>query len=296
MILVTGASGALGSLIHRRLAAEGGAEVVAGTRSPAGFTGPGPVRRIDFDAPDTLADGLAGVGVLVMVSAGFAQDDEVIARHGAVIDAAAAAGVRHVLYTSLAGSGERLSIALAHRWTEARLAAAPFGTTILRNGLYAQIPAGFTAGAADEARATGVFRAPLGDGHLPVVAREDLADAAARTAAQVHAALAAGLRSEHVGRIYELEGAEAVTGTDLADALADALAVPVRYEPAPLAGVWQDLAAAGLPPYQVAHSVSTFAHAGAGMLVPARDDLPALLGTAPRPVRDVIAGAIRPAL
>ena len=80
MILVTGTSGALGRLVVHRLTDPAGPTVVAGTRSPS----PG-ARRIDFDDPATLAAGFSGVDVLVFVSAGYAEDDVVLARHGAVI-------------------------------------------------------------------------------------------------------------------------------------------------------------------------------------------------------------------
>jgi hypothetical protein len=82
------------------------------------------VRDADHDQP--LTAGFAGVDVLMFLSAGFAEDDVALARHGAVVDAAAAAEVRHVIYTSLAGSGNQITIALPHRWTEARLAQALF--------------------------------------------------------------------------------------------------------------------------------------------------------------------------
>ncbi|ABW12293.1 hypothetical protein Franean1_2870 [Parafrankia sp. EAN1pec] len=102
MILVTGTSGVLGGLVLERLRADSGSEdekakagVVAGTRTPGDDD-----RHIDFDNPDTLADGFAGVDVLVFVSAGSAEDDVVLARHGAVVAAASEARVRHVIYTS----------------------------------------------------------------------------------------------------------------------------------------------------------------------------------------------------
>ncbi|MGH3804366.1 MAG: NmrA family NAD(P)-binding protein [Pseudonocardiaceae bacterium] len=205
MILVTGVSGALGGLILDRLTAIADLEVVAGTRAATGTA-----RRIDFDDPTTLTAGFVGVNVLVFISAGFAEDDVVLARHGAVVDAAAAAGVRHVIYTSLAGSGNQLTIALAHRWTEARLTQAPFEVTILRNGLYAEISVGLAMTSAESAAASGVFAAPLGRGRMSVVAREDLADIAIRIAVETQADLATGQRSRHAGRSYELKGETAL--------------------------------------------------------------------------------------
>jgi NAD(P)H dehydrogenase (quinone) len=274
MILVSGTSGALGGLIHDRLAAIEGVNVVAGSRT-GGRTG---ARLIDFDEPDTLSEGFDGVDVLVFVSAGFAEDDVVIARHGNVVDAAAKAGVRHVIYTSLAGSGDRLTISVAHRWTEARLAAAPFDVTILRNGLYGEIPAGMALSAVE----SGVFAAPWGDGRMPVVARADLADVAARVAVE---------SSPHVGRTYELEGVEAVGGQDVADVLTEALGRPVRYEATSLGGTRKALEGF-LEPYAIGHTISTSSNIGAGLLEPRDGDLTALLTAPPRSVRGLIARAV----
>ncbi|OLF12645.1 NmrA family transcriptional regulator [Actinophytocola xinjiangensis] len=273
MILVTGTSGALGGLIHAGLSAVDGLDVTAASSRP------GPAgRRVDFDDPRTLATGFAGVDVLVFVSAGFAEDDVVLARHGAVVDAAAAAGVRHVIYTSLAGSGEHTTLALAHRWTEARLAAAPFAVTVLRNGFYAELLAGLAlAGAAGG----GELTAALGTGRVSVVARADLADVAVRVAAEVGRDLDAGGRSAHAGRTYELEGVAALGGDDLAGLLS------VGYRPVTLADARAALA--GAPAYQVTHTLSLLANAAAGVLLAGDTDLTALLAAPPRPVRDLIA-------
>ncbi|MER5422478.1 NAD(P)H-binding protein [Streptosporangium roseum] len=290
MILVTGASGALGKLVAGRLA--GRDDLVAGTRSPEPSPAGPPVRRVDFDDPASLAGGFAGVRTLLIISAGYAEDDVVIARHGAAIEAAATAGVKHVIYTSLAGSGDHLTIALPHRWTEAALAAAPFDTTVLRNGLYAEVPVGLTMMAGSGA-VPGVLAAPWGHGQVSVVAREDLADVAARVVAEVQDDVAAGRRSRHAGRTYELDGVETIGAEDVAAALADVRGVPVSYRPSPLGAVWTALAAKGVPPYQVAHAVSIFSNIGAGLLAGERTDLPGLLGAAPRPVRALVAGAVR---
>jgi NAD(P)H dehydrogenase (quinone) len=287
MILVTGVSGALGGLVFDRLGASG-LDVLAGTRAATGTA-----RRTDFDDPATLVEGFAGVRVLVFVSAGYAEDDVVLARHGAVIDAAAEAGVRHVIYTSLAGSGDQLSLALAHRWTEARLAEAPFDVTVLRNGLYAEIPAGLATSAAESAATTGVFTAPMGHGRIAVVAREDLADITARVAAETEADLADGRPSRHAGRTYELAGTTAIGGDDIAGALTEALGRPVTYQPLSLAGMRQALAAGDLEPYQVGHTLSLFANIAAGLLDSPGDDLAALLPTPPRPALELIAHALK---
>jgi NAD(P)H dehydrogenase (quinone) len=288
MILVTGASGGLGGLILERLTGVAGVQVKAGTRGPQGSA-----RRIDFDEPATLVDGFAGVDVLVFISAGFAEDDVVLARHGAVIEAATAAGIRHVIYTSVSGTSDHLTIALAHRWTEARIAEAPFDSTILRNGVYAEVPAGLALTSAESAAATGMFYAPLGGGRLSVVAREDLADVAARVAIDVQTDLTAGHAGRHAGRTYELGGATAVGGDEIAAALAAALGRPVQYENVPLGAVRAAMTEAGLEPFRVGHTVSMLSNINAGLLEPRASDLPEMLQGSPQDVVELISNAVK---
>jgi NAD(P)H dehydrogenase (quinone) len=264
---------------------------VAGSRSGDGRSR----RRIDFDDPASLAAGFQTVEILVFVSAGYAEDDVVIARHGAVIDAATAAGIRHVIYTSLAGSGDLMTIALPHRWTEARLAAAPFDVTVLRNGLYAEVLAGLAAASVEAAVTTGVFSAAIGSGRVSVVAREDLADVAVRVAAETQRDLTAGVRSRHTDKTYELEGIAAIGGEDIADVLTTAIGRSVEYRTASLSDARSALAGIGLEPYQITHTLSLFANATAGVLEAKDGDLTTLLPSDPRPVRDVIVQAVESA-
>jgi NAD(P)H dehydrogenase (quinone) len=286
MIVVTGVSGALGGAILDGLRAVAGMEVAGASSSGDGTT----VRHADFDRPKTLERAFAGARVLVFVSAGYAEDDVVLARHGAVVRAAAGAGVKHVIYTSLAESGERLTIALAHRWTEARLAEAPFDVTVLRNGLYTELLAGLALSGAAAAAESGVFAAPLGEGRVSVVARQDLAAVAVRVAAEAWRDVISGGRRRHAGRTYELEGMSAVGGHDLAEVLSAVLGRNIAYRAVPLGEARAGLA--GLEPYQAGHSISTFANIGAGLLEARRSDLPAFLDT-PRPARDLIVAAVR---
>ena len=288
MILVTGVSGSLGSLILAGLSGLDDVKAVAGTRSGDGAA----ARRVDFDDPASLPAAFDGVDVLLVVSAGYAEDDVVLARHGAVADAAAAAGVRHLIYTSLAASGESMTIAVPHRWSEDRFAAGPFTTTMLRNGLYTEVPVGLAAAGVAQAAATGEFAAPFGQGRLSVVAKQDLADAAVRVAAESDRDLAAGRASRHAGRVYELEGDTAVGGEDLARILAEVLGRPVAYRAASLAETRAALEGSGPEPYQIGHALSLFSNVIAGRAQAAGSDLPALLESAPRPVRDAITEAV----
>lgn len=267
MLLVTGVSGGLGRLVAEHLADRD--DVVLGTRAPL----PG-ARRVDFDDPDSLPEAFTGVDTLLLISAGYGEDDTVIARHDAAISAAERAGVRHVVYTSLTGAGDHLPYALAHRWTERRLSASTsLKWTVLRNGLYAELLA-FLAAPGPDGRLT----APLADGRLAAVARADLAEIAARVALDP---------APHAGRVYELVGPRALGGAELAAATGTA------YEPETLAGARERVAASGALDFQVPMLVGTCsAIAGGFLATPDAGGLRDLLGRAPLDPLDVYTQAV----
>ncbi|RPE37014.1 NAD(P)H-binding protein [Kitasatospora cineracea] len=200
MILVTGAGGNLGSATLAALHARG-VPATGGSRSP----GPG-MRRLDFDDPAGLD--LTGVSTLVLVSAGYAEDDLVVARHAAALAAAVRDGVRHVVYTSLTTAGDHLGFALAHRATERLVRESGLSWTILRNGLYAELFGGLLTWSGDG------LESAFGDGALAAVARADLAEVAALVAADPAA---------HRGRVHDLVGPPVTAGL-----VADRLGVPHR--------------------------------------------------------------------
>ncbi|GAA1668191.1 SDR family oxidoreductase [Kribbella yunnanensis] len=183
MIMVTGANGQLASLTLAHLA-ERGIPAIGGTRTPAEGQ-----RRLDFDDPTTLD--LTGISTLVLVSAGYAEDDLVIARHQAALDAAVRDGVDHVIYTSLTTAGDHLGFALAHRATEQLIKASGLTWTILRNGLYAELFGALIAWTPNG------LESAFGSGRLAAVARTDLAAATATIAATPNS---------HLNQTYDLVG------------------------------------------------------------------------------------------
>ncbi|WP_392749473.1 NAD(P)H-binding protein [Streptomyces sp. LN590] len=195
MIMVTGANGQLASLTLQKLA-EDKMPALGGSRKPAEGQ-----RRLDFDEPSSVD--LTGVSTLVLVSAGYAEDDQVIARHRAVLDAAVRDDVAHVVYTSLTGAGDHLGFALAHRATEQMVKTSGLAWTILRNGLYAELFGALLTWTTDR------LESGFGEGALSAVARADLAAAAAVVASDPVA---------HVGKVYELVG-EPVGTADIAGRL-----------------------------------------------------------------------------
>jgi NAD(P)H dehydrogenase (quinone) len=270
MILLTGGSGQLSTLIAQG-ARHAGLDIRIGSRHRPDAADPSR-SRIDFDDPQSLD--FQDVETLFMVSAGYAEDDVVIRRHDAVIAAAIRSGVRHVVYTSLSGTGDHLAFSLAHRWTEKRLKDSRLAWTILRNGLYAEL-IGALAAPID-----GVMRGPFGTALLSPVARQDLADAAVTVLQDSQA---------HAGRSYELSGVDAWSIPDLAAFLGAA------YQPWSLEEMRASLTGAPLKPFQPPMLMSIYSSAAAGFLHSGRTDLPALLSARPRPTLPIAAEAARAA-
>ncbi|PJN27863.1 NAD(P)H-binding protein [Kitasatospora sp. CB02891] len=260
MILVTGANGNLGgaTLAALRLA---GIPAQGGSRTPAGG-----VRHLDFDDPATLD--LRGVATLLLISAGYAEDDVVLARHAAVLDAAARDGVGHVVYTSLTTAGDHLAFAAAHRATERLIRDSGLPWTILRNGLYAELFGGLLTWTSDG------LESPFGDGALAAVARADLAEAAATVVADP---------TPHTGLVHDLVGTP-ITATQVATALA------VPHRTLDLTTYRDRLlnATPGLLPFQPPMLSSIAAAVRHDFLSAAGPDLPNLLG---RPLTDPLAVA-----
>jgi NAD(P)H dehydrogenase (quinone) len=214
-IVVTGASGQLGRLVAQDLLERGShAELVLVTRHPEALTdlaGRGAdVRRGDFDDPASLRAAFAGAEKVLVISTGMDVLGRRVAQHRAAIEAAAAAGARHVIYTSISNPVEGNPtgiLAEENRETEGLLRASGTAWTILRNGIYSevQVPPGSLAVAA------GKLYTNVDKGRMVPVSRRDCAAAAAAT-----------LTSDgHEGKTYDITGPESLSQTDLAALLSE---------------------------------------------------------------------------
>ncbi len=142
MIAVTGATGQLGRLVIDALLKKVAADtLVAAVRTPAKASDIAArgvhVREADYNRPETLTAALQGVDKLLLISGSEVGQRE--AQHRAVIDAAKAAGVKFIAYTSLLHADKSpLSLGAEHRATEALLAASGVPYALLRNGWYTE--------------------------------------------------------------------------------------------------------------------------------------------------------------
>jgi NAD(P)H dehydrogenase (quinone) len=214
-VVITGATGHLGPLVVQHLLAGGLAadQIVAGGRHPERLADLG-VRTavVDYDDPAGLEAAFTGAEAVLLVSG--SEVGQRVAQHGRVIDAAKAAGVRRVVYTS-APHADTTELVLApdHKATEELLRASGLAWTILRNNWYTEN----YVGPVEQARTTGSILTSAGDGRVASATRSDYAAGAA----------AVLLGGDHDGRVYELSGDVAWTFDELAEAATTLLGVPV---------------------------------------------------------------------
>jgi NAD(P)H dehydrogenase (quinone) len=222
-VVVTGASGHLGRLVAEELFERiPASEVVLVTRHPEAIADLGArgatVRRGDFDDPDSLVPAFEGGERMLLIST--LAVGRRVPQHRAAIEAASAAGIRRLVYTSFpkpVADHPVGPIATEHGETEAILHESGLEWTVLRNATYAelQVPPGALAVAG------GKLYTNAGDGRLVSVSRRDCARAAA----------AVMTTDGHAGKTYDVTGDEALSQTELAGLLSEVSGRAVELVP-----------------------------------------------------------------
>jgi NAD(P)H dehydrogenase (quinone) len=262
-LAVTGATGRLGGRVARRLAAAGVPQRLL-VRDPARaprLPGATAVRAAYGDG-DAVRAALAGIPTVLMVSASESPDR--VEQHRTFVDAAADAGVAHLVYVSFAGAAPDATFTLArdHWATEQHIRARGPAWTFLRDSLYAD----FLPGMVGE---DGVLRGPAADGRVAAVAQDDVADAAVAVLRDPAA---------HAGRTATLTGPEALTLGEVAATLTAVTGRPVTYVPETVEEAYASRAGYGAPAWQVEAWVSTYTAIAAGELAEVTTDVPDLTG------------------
>lgn len=284
-VVVTGATGQLGRLTVEALLRRGvpAPDIIATGRDTAGIKDLADrgvvVRRADFTDPDSLAAAFAGADKLLLISASIPVDERV-ANHRRAIDAALAAGVSLVAYTSMLQADTAANIlAATHRATEEYLRERRVSSVLLRNGWYlenytAQLPLVLQ---------NGTIVGAAGQGRVSAASRADYAEAAAVV-----------LTTEgHAGKVYELGGDEAFTLAELAAAISAAAGRQITYTDLPAHKLAQALTGAGLPAEVAASVADADLGLSRGELFTSSGDLRRLLGRPTTPLADAIADALR---
>ncbi len=273
---ITGATGHLGRLAIEALKARGGS-AVALVRDPAKAADLGvETRAFDYTKPETYG-ALKGVTTLVLISSNDFNDR--VGQHKAVIDAAKAAGVGHIVYTSiLKGDASPMVLAEDHKGTEAYLKASGIAHTVLRNGWYTENYTGSLGGAV----AHGAMVGSVGTGKVSAAARKDYAEAIA----------AVLVDPSKLGEIYELAGDEAFTLADMAAVVSEKSGKVIPYVSLPVADYAKVLEGFGLPAGFAFVLADSDDQASRGALFDDSHRLSKLIGRATTPMAETVVEAL----
>ena len=237
MIAITGATGQLGQhVIEQLLKTVPASQIVAVVRNPAkadSLSRQGlDVRQADYTDQAAFTAALNGVDKLLLISSSEVGQREV--QHKNVINAAKAAGVTFIAYTSLLHADTSpLGLADEHVATEKALADSGIPYALLRNGWYTE---NYLA-SAPPALEHGVFMGAANEGKIASATRADYAAAAAKVISE----------EGHAGKVYELAGDRAYTLSELVAELSKQSGKPVTYQNLSEADFAAALKSVGLP-------------------------------------------------
>lgn len=225
MLLVTGANGQFaGWVIANLLEMVGPSNLAVCSRDPSSeraqeLAAKGVSVRVgDFDRPETLAGAMEGIDKVLVIPT-YSVNSVRLQQNLNALEAAKAAGVKHIVYPSFLGAGPDAMAEhsqLVHYPTEQAIQASGLTYTILRHALYADI----MVDDLDQTLARGSLMRPGDKGASTYVAREDLGRSAATVMAE----------DGHENRIYSETMERSYTGADIAALISEVFEQPVRFE------------------------------------------------------------------
>jgi NAD(P)H dehydrogenase (quinone) len=292
-IIVTGASGAFGraaaeSLLER-CAAEDLIFLSRTTETLADFAERGAsVRRADFDDPASLLPAMEGGERMLLIST--TRVGSRVEQHTAAVEAAKAAGVKHVVYTSILGSGKPGNPSVEqfdHLATERMIEASGLAYTHLRNSLYAEAVA---TAMAIPALAAGHKPENAGRGRVPIVSRDDCV------------AIAVGVLTQegHENTAYNVTGPELWALPDAMALVSEMAGKPIVIEEVDDEGMYayfdslgvartaSDVIPDGPIPWASEGMVTFGQSIREGFMDVASDDVERITGRPPRTLRSVL--------
>ncbi|SHI64196.1 Uncharacterized conserved protein YbjT, contains NAD(P)-binding and DUF2867 domains [Hymenobacter daecheongensis DSM 21074] len=236
-ILVTGATGTVGSelvkaLANRGLVVRAGVHSLIKGERLKQLNPEVQLVEIEYARPESLHVALTGTDRVFMITP-FSEDQVAIGKR--IIDAAKQAGVQQVVKLSAAGAEAEPGIQLGrwHREMEQYLEQSGLPYTLLRPGSFMQ---NFLTYNGEAIRTEGKLYLPLGEAKVNYIDARDIAATAA--------AILSSPVAEHQGKAYFLSGPAAVGGTDVAAALSQATGRSVSYVDVPEQAAAQAMAQA----------------------------------------------------
>jgi uncharacterized protein YbjT (DUF2867 family) len=213
---------------------------------------------------------LSGVHTLFLVS-GYGRAR--LEQHYSAIDAALAAGVERIVYTSFLSAAllATFTHAREHSLTEQHIRASGMRYTFLRPSFYLDKAPGWFS-------SEGIIRGPAGSGTIAWVSRDDLADVAA----------AVLTTDRHDGASYDITGAQALTLAEAAEEFSRVTSLPASYQPETLEEARESRAHFNPSDWELEAWVSTYVAIATGEISIVSHTVQALTGHAPQTLADYL--------
>jgi len=281
MILITGATGNLGSLVVEKLSEKivEGEKLAVSCRQPEklehlkerGIE----VRYADYNDKNSLIQCFRGVKKVLFVS-GHAANDERINQHKNVVSAAVLAGTKHLHYTSFINPApySKFTFAEVHQFTEELLKHSGLTYTIYRNSWYADL----LLEGIEQTLESGKFMAAAGESRINSIPREEIANVLAKT-----------LSVDRYGNsTFELTGPETFTYPEAVEWISEAYEQPVTYMDTNSEQVRKMYGGDSPFGYEINGILSSYEAMQAGEYDFVSEDFENIMGRKPMSVRDFI--------
>jgi uncharacterized protein YbjT (DUF2867 family) len=226
--------------------------------------------QASYEEGPSMREALSGIQVLFLVS-GYSEDR--LKQHYSAIDAAIAAGVERIVYTSFLSAAPLATFTHAreHYHTEQRVRESGCRYTFLRPTFYLdRAPRWFSK--------EGIVQGPAGTGSITWVSRDDLADV-----------IVAVLTTDgHDGASYDITGAQALTLTQAAEEFSRATGIPASYRPETIEEARASRAKFNPTNWELEAWVSTYVAIATGEMSVVSHSVEALTGHAPQTLADYV--------
>ena len=231
-ILITGATGTVGSEVLRQLAGREGIRICAAVRDLSKSPGVDAV-LFDYDKPETLPTACRSADAIFMVAPFTPQGVE---QSQALLDAACTAGVKHVVKLSVTRSLAGITVGRWHATIDAALKNSGMAWTIL-------LPGGFMQNFVETSmlRPDGGIYLPVGNAQLAFIDIRDIAAVAVKALTE----------PGHEGREYALTGPAEVSYAEAAAVMSEVSGRQIRFVDVPESAARQAMLGAHMPEWLV---------------------------------------------
>ncbi|EHI74676.1 NmrA-like dehydrogenase/reductase [Streptococcus criceti] len=266
VIALTGVTGHLGGLVAQALDGKKmDLRYLARRPERAPKVAGVPVFQSAYDRSQKTLEALAGVDVLLMVSASESVDR--LEEHKAFIDSAKKAGVKQIVYTSFYGAEPDATFTLSrtHAGTENYIKEQGFTYTFVRDNFYLDF-------FVELGRAYGQIKGPAGDGKVSAVARQDVAQVLAKILENP---------SKWANQTLNMTGPEELTMGEIARILSQSLGKTVTYVPETVEEAYESRKAWSAEDWEYDAWVSTYTAIAKGEQAGLSNDIERVLGRNP---------------